>query len=76
MNRGPLLFALAALAALCGGLLAISALFIEALQVHFPWLTEAKLAFSNFVLCACLFVGFSLLFPDHKVKNAKEGSIG
>lgn len=65
-----------AFAALCGGLLAISALFIEALQVHLPWLTEAKLAFSNFVLCACLFVGFSLLFPDRKVENAKEGSIG
>jgi len=55
-----------AFAALCGGLLAISALFIESLQVYFPQLTEAKLAFSNFVICACLFVGFSLLFPDRQ----------
>lgn len=61
-----------AFAALCGGLLAVSALFIESIQVHFPELTEAKLAFSNFVICACLFVGFSLLFPDPAPADTKE----
>ncbi len=61
-----------AFAALCGGLLAISALFIEPLQAHFPWLTEAKLAFSNFVICACLFVGFSLLFPDREAGDTAQ----
>ncbi len=54
------------------GLLAISALFIEPLQAHFPWLTEAKLAFSNFVICACLFVGFSLLFPDREAGDTAQ----
>ena len=60
-----------AFAALCGGLLAISALFIEQLQFVWPSLTEAKLAFSNFVICALLFVVFSLLFPDRETEKAE-----
>ncbi len=53
-----------AMAALLGGLLSISGLFLEPIQEVFPWLSVGVLGLTNFFLCVILMVIFSLLFPD------------
>jgi len=58
-----------AIAALLGGLISISGLFLEPIQEVFPWLSVGVLGLANFFFCAVLMVLFSLLFPDEPSKN-------
>jgi SSS family solute:Na+ symporter len=68
-----------AIAALVGGLVAISSLFIDKIRALCEtyvdgiaqYVTTANLALGNFVFCAIVFVVFSLLFPDPS-KTARE----
>lgn len=53
-----------ALVALPAGLISLSGLFLGPIQKVAPWVTEGLLGLSNYVVCAVLFVVFSLLFPD------------
>jgi SSS family solute:Na+ symporter len=61
-----------AIAALVGGLVAISSLFIDKIRALCEtyvdgiaqYVTTANFALGNFVFCAIVFVVFSLLFPD------------
>ena len=53
-----------AMAALLGGLISVSGLFLEPIQEVLPWLSVGVLGLSNFFFCAILLVVFSLLFPD------------
>ena len=68
-------------AALLGGLVAVSGLFLDSIN---GWLKSAgasleltgnSLGLFNFIFCAVLFVSFSLLFPDdrQRLRPATEG---
>lgn len=54
-----------AIAALLGGLVSLSGLFLEAIQEVLPWLSVGILGLSNFGICALLMVIFSIIFPDN-----------
>jgi len=53
-----------AMAALLGGLVSVLGLFINPIQAHVPWITEAFICLGSYALCVVLFIIFSLAFPD------------
>ena len=53
-----------AIAALLGGLVSLSGLFLQPIQEVLPWLSFGMLGLANFFICAVLLVVFSLLYPD------------
>lgn len=58
-----------ALAAMLGGLLSLSGLFIESISEAIPWFSIGVLGLLNYLICALLLIGFSLAFPDDDQSN-------
>ena len=54
------------------GLTSIVGLFPEPIQRVAPWATEGVLGASSYILCAIVFVLFSLLFPDRPKTRIQE----
>ena len=61
-----------AFASIVCGLFSIGGVFIEPLQKLIPQITTEILGIGNYILCAAVFIVFSLLFPDKQPVDIKE----